>query len=238
MPPTDSRRTGLALGLFALIVVAAIVALALSRAAGGPSGSGALPSDSTPVDSGDLTPSASPASPILEGLIPQQVNGTTLTTQSGTDATSLSNDPNGRALDAAVLSIGKQPSDLEIAVSYDASSSVDLSIIGFRISSVTPTTLRPIILATWLTTSAPGVTTTDINLSGTPAIQVSYGDEGADEYLFVFKDAVFVVETADQSLATDAVVAITGVNASPGPSESAAPSGAPSPAASPAPSAG
>jgi hypothetical protein len=237
MPPTDSRRTGLALGLFALIVVAAIVALALSQAGGGPSASGALPSDSAPADSGDLTPSASPASPVLEGLIPAQVNGTTLTTQSGTDATSLSNDPNGRALNAAVLSIGKQPSDLEIAVSYDASSSVDLSIIGFRIAGVNPTALRPLVLATWLTTSAPGVTSTDVNLSGTPAIQVSYGDEGADEYLFVYKDAVFVVETADQSLATDAVVAITGVSASPGPSESAAPSSGPSPAASPAPSA-
>ena len=184
----------------------------------------------------DAVPSDTPASAVLESLIPQTVGGTTLTVRSITDAVNIANDPPGRAIDAAVLSLGKQATDLEIGYGYDASGTVDLTIIGFRLPGISPEVLRPIILRTWLANEGPGVTTTQVNLSGTPATQVSYGDSGADEYLFVFKDSVFVVETADSDLANQAVVAITGVSASPAPGGSVAPSGSPPPSVAPAPS--
>jgi hypothetical protein len=53
--------------------------------------------------------------------MPHAVNGTTLTTDSTTNATSLGGDPSSRALSAAVTSLGKKPGDLEIAEAYDAS---------------------------------------------------------------------------------------------------------------------
>jgi hypothetical protein len=220
----DGRTVG-ALGLLVVIVVAAIVALSVGLG-GVPSGS-AIPSSDATAGASDAVPSDTPASAVLESLIPQTVNGTALTVRSITDAINIANDPPGRAIDAAVLSLGKQPTDLEIGYAYDASGTVDLTIIGFRISGISPEVVRPIVLQTWLANQAPGVTTTQVNLSGTPVTQVSYGDKGADEYLFVFHDSVFVVETADSALATQAVVAITGVSASPAPSGSAAPSASP-----------
>jgi hypothetical protein len=216
------------------IVVAAIAALSLG-VGGAPSGS-ANPSSDASAGASDAVPSDTPASAVLESLIPQTVNGTTLTVRSITDAVNIANEPSGRAIDAAVLSLGKQPTDLEIGYGYDASGTVDLTIIGFRISGISPDKLQPIVLQTWLANEAPGVTTTEVNLAGNPVTQVSYGDSGADEYLFIFKDSVFVVETADSDLATQAVVAITGVSASPAPGGSAAPSGSPAASGSAAPS--
>ena len=216
------------------IVVAAIAALSLG-VGGAPSGS-ANPSSDASAGASDAVPSDTPASAVLESLIPQTVNGTTLTVRSITDAVNIANEPSGRAIDAAVLSLGKQPTELEIGYGYDASGTVDLTIIGFRISGISPDKLRPIVLQTWLANEAPGVTTTEVNLAGNPVTQVSYGDSGADEYLFIFKDSVFVVETADSDLATQAVVAITGVSASPAPGGSTAPSGSPAASGSAAPS--
>lgn len=233
-PSTLDGRTVGALALLVVIVVAAIVALSVGLG-GAPSGSPNPSSDTSPGTS-DAVPSESPASAVLESLIPQTVNGTTLTVRSITDAVNIANDPPGRAIDAAVLSLGKQPTDLEIGYGYDASGTVDLTIIGFRISGISPEVLRPIVLRTWLANEGPGVTTTQVNLGGNPVTQVSYGDSGADEYLFVFKDAVFVVETADSDLATQAVGAITGVSASPAPGGSTAPSGSPAAPGSAAPS--
>ena len=229
----DGRTVG-ALGLLVVIVVAAIVALSVGLG-GAPSGSAAPSADASAGES-DAVPSDTPASAVLESLIPQTVNGTSLTVRSITDAVNIANDPPGRAIDAGVLSLGKQPTDLEIGYGYDASGTVDLTIIGFRISGISPEALRPIVLRTWLANEGPGVTTTQVNLAGNPVTQVAYGDSGADEYLFVFKDSVFVVESADSDLATQAVVAITGVSASPAPGGSAAPSGSPAASGSAAPS--
>jgi len=228
----DSRTVG-ALALLVVIVIGAIVALSVGLG-GAPSGSPNPSFDASPGASA-AAPSDSPASAVLESLIPQTVNGTALTVRSITDAINIANDPPGRAIDAAVLSLGKQATDLEIGYGYDASGTVDLTIIGFRISGISPEVLRPIVLRTWLANEGPGVTTTQVNLAGNPVTQVSYGDSGADEYLFVFKDSVFVVESADAALATQAVGAITGVSASPAPGGSTAPSGSPEASGSPVP---
>jgi hypothetical protein len=231
-PSTVDGRTVGALALLVVIVVAAIVALSVGLG-GAPSGS-ATPDSS--LAASDAVPSDTPGSAVLESLIPQTVNGTALTIRSLTDAANIAGVPSSHAIDAAVLSLGKQPTDLEIGYAYDASGAIDLTIIGFRLPGISPDKLRPIVLRTWLANEGPGVTTTQVNLGGNPVTQVSYGDSGADEYLFVFKDAVFVVETADSDLATQAVGAITGVLASPAPGGSTAPSGSPAASGSAAPS--
>ncbi len=230
----DGRAIG-ALSVLVVIVVAVVAALSVGLG-GAPSGSGPLSSDASPAPgSSDAVPSDTPASAVLESLMPTTVNGATLTVRTATDANSIAPDPSGRAFDAAVLAMGKQPTDLEIGVAYDGSGSVDLSIIAFRISGISTDKLEPLVLHTWLANQVPGVKTTQVKLSGTAVTQVSYGDSGAEEYLFKFHDAVFVVETADATLATDAVAAVTGVSVSPAPSGSA-PEATPGPLGSTAPS--
>jgi hypothetical protein len=207
-----------------------------------PSASGSAVAAASPTTSA----SPSPAAPLLEAELPHTVNGTTLTTESATDATSLGSGPNGRALNAAVTSLGKKSSDLEIADAYDASGSLAASILGFRVAAVDPAKLRTVVLEAWLSTNTPGVTTSNISLSGTPSTKVSYGDGGPDEYVFVHGDSVFVVETTDQTLAASVVTAMAASSPSPATSSSPSPSPSPatssspatSPATSPSPSAG
>lgn len=231
----DARTAGV-VALAVVIVAAAVVlsgplggspaasldASALPGSSGLPESSG-VPESSGLPESSDAESSVSPASAVLEALLPGQLDGTALTIDSATNATSIDGGPTGRALDAAVVSLGKQPDDLEIAIAYDEAGNVDLTILAFRVSGIDASTLEPLILQTWIGSTVPGVTTTQTALAGIPVTRVSYGDEGPDEYVLIYRDAVIVIETSDPSLAGDAAAAISGVAASPGSSESAAP---------------
>src|SRR5512142_1449461 len=136
-PPTQpaptSRASGVIFGVMLLVIGVAvglsageIVKLVPASATSAPSASAsasnvalASPSESSPASE---SPSASPTppAPVLEREMPRSVNGTTLTVQSATDATSLGRGPMFRALNAGVTKLGKKPSDLEIAEAYDA----------------------------------------------------------------------------------------------------------------------
>jgi hypothetical protein len=152
---------------------------------------------------------------VLEAEMPHAVNGTTLTMESAKGATSLGGSPNSRALNAGVTSLGKKPGDLEIADAFDASGSLALSILGFRLPGIDPAKLRSVVLDAWLSVKSSGVTSSSVSLSGTPSTKVSYGDGGPDQYVFVYRDSVFLVVTADQSLAASAVAAMAAVSPSP-----------------------
>ena len=69
--------------------------------------------------------------------------------------------------------------------------------------------MRSAVLEAWLAAGTPGVTTATITLSGAQVTKVSYGDDGADEYVVTVDDSVFVVETTDPTLAASAVAALT-----------------------------
>ena len=249
-PPRNRRTSQVLVGLV-LVVIGASVALSATWIVGNtgshgtptatPSGApaSALAAASTgPASSAasSAAPSASPAAPVLEAEMPHAVNGTTLTTESATDAVSLGSSPSNRALDAAVTSLGKKPADLEVADAYDASGALALSILGFRIAGVDPTRLRSAVLDAWLSAGTPGVKSSSVSLSGTPSTVVSYGDTGPSEYLFVHGDSVFIIETTQQSLAASAVAAMpSGTPASsPGTSPAASSPSAATPRPSPA----
>jgi hypothetical protein len=185
-----------------------------------------VPLESLPVES--VGPSESPAvaSAFLEAKLPATIAGTQLTRQSATDAITLSSGPSGRALDAAVVSFGKTAQDLEIAVAYDESGTLDLTVLGFRLPGIDAERLKGAILGSWLETDVAGVKTSTLELSGIPTTRVSYGDKGPDEFLFIEDDAVFVIETSDEALATTVAGAIASA-----PTPSIAPA-SPSPAAS------
>jgi hypothetical protein len=164
----------------------------------------AVPSDA-PTDS--VAPVA-PVSPVLENRLPKTIAGVDLTVQSAVDATNLSNGPNGRALNATMVRLGKQPSDLEIALAFDQSGSLDLTIIGFRADGVASGEIRTAVMDAWLAAGTPGVVTSSVALSGAQATKLSYGDGGADEYVLTIDDSVFVLETSDVTLAQSAASAL------------------------------
>gem|GEM_PF-3788309 len=172
------------------------------------SDTGALPSD-VPQDS------VAPVSPVLEGRIPTSIDDVTLTIQSAVDATNLGSGPDGRALDAAVVRLGKQASDLEIALADDQSGSLDLTIIGFRADGVAAVDMRKAVLEAWLAAGTPGVTSSSLTISGADVTKVSYGDGGADEYVLTVGDSVFILETSDATLAQSAASAILAPVSSP-----------------------
>lgn len=224
-PPRPRRRgSDQVLAAVALLIVGglagvAIVGLAGSRA---PSESNAVseaPSDDTGTASSDAPiESAAPVSPVLEALMPAAIDGVALTVQSAVDATSLSSSPDGRALNAAIVHLGKDTTDLEIAIAFDESGAIDLTILGFRSDGVTADQMADVVLSAWLAAGTPGVTTTSLTWSGTSVRRISYGDEGPDEYLVTVDDSVFVLETTDEAVAQTTVAALAGAGAvSPGP---------------------
>jgi hypothetical protein len=228
MPPRRGRRTtDQILGALALLMVGAFAAFAVqSLLAGSAPGASSAPSaaptndTSDTGDTGDIPSDApqdsvTPASPVLENRIPTSINGVTLSIQSALDATSLSGGPDGRALDAAVVALGKQASDLEVAVADDETSSIDLTIIGFRVDGISAAEIRKAVLEAWLAAGTSGVASSTIAVSGTAVTKVSYGDGGADEYVLTIGDSVFVLETTDAALAQSAAAALITPGASP-----------------------
>jgi hypothetical protein len=220
-----------------LVAIGGIVALSFDRLApagalGGAGASAASPSATDAADenasedpfaSGDLglpsdnpsdapsesdTPSPSPASPVLAAEMPREVSGTPLSVETDLGSEILGKDPSSRSFSAAVGTLGVSPDRLEIGYAYDEAGSLALTVLGFRIPGVTAAKLRPLVLESWLSTTAPGVKSTAVTLSGTPATRVSYGDNGSDEYVFTHGDAVFIIETTDVNLATAVVKAM------------------------------
>jgi hypothetical protein len=225
MPPRRGRRTtDQILGALALLMVGAFAAFAVQSLLAGPApGASSAPSAAPTGDTGDTgdipsdapQDSVTPASPVLENRIPTSINGVTLSIQSALDATSLSGGPDGRALDAAVVALGKQASDLEVAVADDETSSIDLTIIGFRVDGIPAAEIRKAVLEAWLAAGTSGVASSTIAVSGTAVTKVSYGDGGADEYVLTIGDSVFVLETTDAALAQSAAAALITPGASP-----------------------
>ena len=116
--------------------------------------------------------------------------------ESDLGSTILGNDPGSRSFAAAVSTLGVTPAKLELAFAYDEAGSLAVTVLGFRIPGISPTKLRPLVLETWLSATAPGVKSSSVTIGGIATTKVTYGDEGSDEYVLVRGDAVFVVETS------------------------------------------
>ena len=218
VPTRPRRRVSEQVGTaLALLIVGAVVGVgAVSLIQGAAPSAATIPS-TAPSDPAEATDaivsdvpedSVQPGSPVLEALLPTSIAGTTLTVESAVDATSLSSGPDARALNAAVVHAGKLASDLQIAIAYDDSGSIDLTILGFRVDGLSAAGMRDAVLSAWLAAGTPGVTTTNLNWSGTDVTRISYGDDGADEYLITVHDSVFVLETADAAVAQSAAAAL------------------------------
>ncbi|HJP89455.1 MAG TPA: hypothetical protein VJ850_10520 [Candidatus Limnocylindrales bacterium] len=232
-----NERIGIAL---ALVIVGALtgallVGLAGSHAPAATATASTEPTDDPEALGSDIPEgSAPPVSAVLEALVPTTIDDAALTIQSAVDATSLSSGPDGRALNAVITHLGKDPSDLEIVYAYDESGSTDLVILGFRVDGIGVADIRTAILGAWLAANTPGVVQTNLDWSGTAVTKVSYGDEAADEFVFTVGDSVFVLETVDAQMAQgaeNAIVEQAKAKASPGAATAEPASATSSPAA-------
>lgn len=250
-PPTSGGAVRWVLIAVVLLVLGASFGIVMVKLTAGPSASpspspsSAIASTSpapsasgSPGASSSPSPSPSQAAPELAAMMPTSVNGTAMTVDSAKDATKLGSGPAPRAIGAAAKEFGKTAADFEIAAAYDAAGSTTLQILGFRLPGVPPLKLQPVIMNAWLAADVPGVTKTTVVIGGRTATKVSYGDGGSDEYVVVYSDALFDIETSDATLAAKAAAAIGGGSASgsPIPSSSPAASGSTSPSPTPAPS--
>jgi hypothetical protein len=197
----------------AQITTAVASAMGDKTAAGTGSG-GANPSDAgasnlpNPGPSGSDSANASAAAaPELEAHMPTSVGGTTLTVQSSSAADALT-DPTSRALTAALRNRGANPANLQVAQAFDETSTIDLSVIGFRLASGDGAKLKAAIIQTWLSAGAPGVKQTEVTLGGKKLTKIDYGDAGTVEYVYGGSDYVIVIDTADPNIATEAAAAL------------------------------
>ncbi len=181
-----------------------------------PAASGAGSVSGSPQPSGLASPqpsaaAASPVAPELQALMPTTVSGTALSVQSATGDQVLGTDARSKALTAALASLGKQPADLQLAQAYDPSSTLDLTVTGFRVPGVAVTKLEPAVLQTWLFAGATGVTTKQTTIGGVTVTEVSYSgvqSVSSVSYVVVRKDAVLVIESGSAALATAAIAAL------------------------------
>ena len=89
-----------------------------------------------------------------------------------------------------------------MAESYDATGTVAVTIIGFRLTGIQGVPLRQAIIASWMAAAGSGITTTPASVGGKAVIKVDYGDGGPLDYVYVHGATVLDVSTADTTLAS------------------------------------
>ena len=194
------------------------IASAYDKALGGDGGAVAVgtqdpgveePSDELEsVDPSEELPSDVAVSPELEAKLPTEVDGTILTVDSAAGTDVLGEDQSSRAIAAALRAEGKTPADLTLAQAYDETQAADLSIIAFAVDGLSDAKMRGIVLDSWLSATGSGVTMSDVELGGTTATRIDYGDDGTKDYVVTRDGAVVVITTADEAVATAAIEAM------------------------------
>ena len=140
--------------------------------------------------------------------MPTQVSGTALSVQSATGDQVLGTDAASKALTSALASFGKKPADLQLAQAYDPTSTLDVTILGFRVPGLAVSKLEPAVLQTWLFAGATGVTTKQTTVSGVAVTEVTYGGDTSVSYVVVRKDSVLVIQSGSAALAAAAIAAL------------------------------
>ena len=159
-----------------------------------------------PSDEGEVP--ESPAAPELEAAIPDTIGDIALGTDSLTGADVLGDDPGARAITAALRADGHTPEDLLVAYASDEAGTSDLSITALAVEGMTEKAMRKLALEAWLPSSSAGVTTQPATVGGRDVTRVDYGDGGPIDYVLANDGAVFIVSTADDALAAEALKAL------------------------------
>lgn len=176
----------------------------------------------------------------LESLLPTEVNGTTLSTQSWTGATILADDAWSVAMTTFLTSAGKTAADLQAGQAYDPTGTLELTAGVFRADGVAASDLQAQMIKAWQG-DYPDLKVSQVTLGSREVTKGDFGTGAINSYWFVRDDLVFDVGTSDEKLAEAVIAAIPDPSApagSPRASSSTAPasSGSPAPSGSPVPS--
>jgi hypothetical protein len=163
-----------------------------------------------PSSSDAAAASESPVAPELESLIPSSVGGIDLSISSETGDAILADDPNSRAITAALRAAGRSPVDLRVAdgYGYDDATSTDLEITAFAVDGMKIKDLKALVLDSWLSASGAGITTGTATVGGVEVTRVDRGDGGDVDYVLTRNGVVIVVTTNDETLAAQAIQAL------------------------------
>ena len=93
------------------------------------------------------------------------------------------------------------PADFQVAEAYDDTGTIQVTVIGFRLTGVDATKLRQAIIASWIVAAGSGVTQANATVGGKAVVKVDYADGGPLDYVYVQGITVFDVSTSDTSLA-------------------------------------
>ena len=154
--------------------------------------------------------SESPVAPELEALIPSTVGGIELSISSQTGDAILADDPNSRAIIAALRAEGKEPADLRVAdgFGYDDATGSSFEMTVFSVDGMKLKALESLVLDSWLSATGAGITTDTVTLSGIEVTRVDRGDEGALDYVLTHNGVVISITTDDPALATEAIAGL------------------------------
>lgn len=194
-----------------------------------------------PVDAGIASdaPSDAPAdspvaethdAPDLEAVLPADLGGTAMTTESWTGDAILSDDGWSTSMLAFLTAAGKTATDLQVAQAYDATQTLDGSVGVYRVAGIEGTALQDALIAAWKT-DYPDMVASQVTLGGVPVTKASFGPDSVNSYLYKQGNDVFDIETTDEAIAAAAIASLTGSGTTP----SAGPA-SPPPSTSPAPS--
>jgi hypothetical protein len=149
------------------------------------------------------TPTSTPshAVPALEAVLPHTISGTPFTTQSLTGTDAIGTDAASVALGASIKGFGKVPGDFQVAEAYDNTGTIQVTVIGFRLTGIDATRLRQAIIASWIVAAGSGVTQANATVGGKAVVKVDYADGGPLDYVYVQGITVYDVSTSDVSLA-------------------------------------
>jgi hypothetical protein len=163
-----------------------------------------------PSSSDEALASESPVAPELEALIPTSIGGIDLSISSQTGDAILADDPNSRAIVAALRAAGKDPVDLRVAdgYGYDDTSGTEFEITAFSVDGMKVSALKALVLSSWLSASGAGITTDTAKVGGVDVTRVDRGDGGAVDYVLTRGGDVIVVTTSDEGLASQALAAL------------------------------
>ncbi len=240
-PPRSGGNFWQVIAIIALIAATAgwttvgVIALRPSTAAQSPSDS----FDPNATEDPSVAPVANTHdAPELEGLLPTQLNGTTLEIQSWKGDGILTDDGWSKSMTTFLTSVGKTATDLHVAQAYDPSQALDGSVGVYHVAGIAAPALRDALLAAWKV-DAPNLTVSQVTLGGKAVTKGVFEEGTASSYLYMRDDYVFDIESTDESIAAAALAALPEPGASGAPASGAPASGAPSasPVRSAAPSA-
>ncbi len=193
-------------GIFGSLSVPSIAAPSIALPSVPPSlalptgrGSIAIPSFSFPSEDKDL-----------EARLPSAVNGVTLTKYSLKGANFMTTqNPGAKALTDMLSSIGKNPSDVSVAVAADPSGNLGISIGAFRVAGTdSGALLAAFVAATQKETPSDVVTPANVGGENVTQITNPTDTEAGTIDVYASADTLFYVQAKDANLAAAALAAL------------------------------